>query len=248
MPAFPPSVADFKAYFVREFLYGTGPATVMDGDVQRGLNEAALDFNTGVWVSVAEQIIAYLYVAAHFMVLNIQGAGGLSATNLGKGVQSKGGGTIESKGAGSLNVGFAVPDFVRQSPILSQFMRTDFGQKYIQLLAGRLVGNLLVLAGGSAFPGGAGFGGQVATLVVVTGTLPGGVQAAPYALTLAAAGGVAPLTWNVTSGTLPVGLTLDPSTGVLAGTPTTIGTSYFTVTVTDRLGSTAAMNYNLVVT
>ena len=47
-----------------------------------------------------------------------------------------------------------------------------------------------------------------------------------------ASGGYLPLTWAVTAGALPAGLSLDPS-GSLSGVPTTIGSFPFTVKVTD---------------
>lgn len=49
-------------------------------------------------------------------------------------------------------------------------------------------------------------------------TLPEAIAGRPYTLALAAQGGRGPLTWSV-AGTLPDGLSLDPSTGVLHGTP-----------------------------
>jgi YVTN family beta-propeller protein len=63
-------------------------------------------------------------------------------------------------------------------------------------------------------------------------TLPNGAQGSVYpGVTLAAAGGVAPYTW---SGTLPFGLSLNPSTGAISGTPTSSGgPSTFTIGVTD---------------
>ncbi|WP_433725363.1 putative Ig domain-containing protein [Actinoplanes sp. CA-051413] len=51
-------------------------------------------------------------------------------------------------------------------------------------------------------------------------------------LQLAATGGWLPRTWTQTG--LPPGLTLDPGTGTITGTPTTVGSSSVTVVVTDR--------------
>ncbi|HUR18576.1 MAG TPA: putative Ig domain-containing protein [Acidimicrobiales bacterium] len=58
---------------------------------------------------------------------------------------------------------------------------------------------------------------------------PGGTVGSAYSYTYEATGDPAP-TFSVTSGTLPAGLSLDPATGILSGTPTTGGTSTFTVT------------------
>lgn len=49
--------------------------------------------------------------------------------------------------------------------------------------------------------------------------------------------GTAPITWAVSSGTLPTGITLNPSTGVLAGTPTVAGDYDFTVSATNSAGA-----------
>src|ERR1035441_9456128 len=70
-------------------------------------------------------------------------------------------------------------------------------------------------------------------LSITTTSLPSGTAGIAYSATLAAAGGVYPYTWSLTSGTLPDGLHLNASTGAITGTPTTAGTSNFTVQVVD---------------
>jgi hypothetical protein len=73
-----------------------------------------------------------------------------------------------------------------------------------------------------------------ATLRVTTTSLAGGQVDGPYSQTLAASGGTTPYTWSIQSGALPPGLSLDPSTGVISGTPSgPAGTASFTVQVAD---------------
>src|SRR6202035_5208543 len=78
-----------------------------------------------------------------------------------------------------------------------------------------------------------------AGLTLTFGTPPTGQVGVPYTDTLTATGGTTPYTWSVSAGTLPAGITLNASTGVLAGTPTVAGTFSFTVTVTDSGSQTA---------
>ncbi len=144
-----------------------------------------------------------------------------------------------------MSVAYAIPEDVAKSPILGQYMRTDFGQKYLALLAPRLVGNVAIVSGQSFNP--AAFNSVIAPLQITTLSLPGGTHAVSYAATMAATGGVGQYAWTKTSGTLPPGLALNATLGTLTGTPTLAGTYYFQVTVTDIMGNTAEMNYQVII-
>ena len=69
------------------------------------------------------------------------------------------------------------------------------------------------------------------TITITPATLTAATAGTAYSATLTASGGVSPYTYIVTSGALPAGITL--TGGVLAGTPTAIGTFNFTVAATD---------------
>lgn len=143
----PASVADFKDRFDRDFLYGTGLDKVRDKDINRSLEEADSLFNSTLWATNEELKTSYLYLTAHFLVLDLQAAGGLKAKSNSAGAKNRGGGVVQSKSVGSVSLNYAVPSFVTNDPTLSQLLRTDYGMRYVQLLAPRLAGNINVVKG-----------------------------------------------------------------------------------------------------
>uniref|UniRef100_Q01UF3 Ig family protein n=1 Tax=Solibacter usitatus (strain Ellin6076) TaxID=234267 RepID=Q01UF3_SOLUE len=74
-----------------------------------------------------------------------------------------------------------------------------------------------------------------------------GTVGTPYSATFAVTGGVAGYSFSVTSGSLPAGLTLNTSTGVISGTPRTAGTYTFTTTVRDSKGTTDYVSCSMTV-
>ena len=76
---------------------------------------------------------------------------------------------------------------------------------------------------------------------------PSGEAGAAYSDQLTVTGGTSPFTWSVSAGTLPPGVTLNASTGLLSGTPTTAGTYSFTVQVTDQSGLSSTEAVSLLI-
>ncbi|MFY9553741.1 MAG: Ig domain-containing protein, partial [Blastocatellia bacterium] len=80
-----------------------------------------------------------------------------------------------------------------------------------------------------------------APLVITSaGELPAARLNVDYTFALAAVGGRPPYTWALASGsTLPAGLTLNGTTGIISGKPTATGSFTFAVTATDTTPTTA---------
>lgn len=86
--------------------------------------------------------------------------------------------------------------------------------------------------------------------VITTTSLPSGTAGVAYSQTLIPGGGAPPYAnWMLVSGSLPTGLTLNASTGVLSGTPTAQGSPFtFAVTVSDSANVTSApMTFSLTI-
>jgi hypothetical protein len=83
-----------------------------------------------------------------------------------------------------------------------------------------------------------------AALAITTTSLPEPVVNHPYKETVQTAGGVAPFSFSISAGSLPAGLTLDTSTGIISGTIRASGSYQFTVKVVDSLGITRSAAFS----
>ena len=76
---------------------------------------------------------------------------------------------------------------------------------------------------------------------------PGGIAGLPYTHTFLAGSGDPPYTFSISAGALPPGLSLNATTGVASGTPTSPGPFSFTVTVTDTFTATASVACSILI-
>ena len=87
-----------------------------------------------------------------------------------------------------------------------------------------------------------------ATLDITTETLPNGTLTVAYNVPVQVSGGVSPYSFDVTSGTLPSQMQLNPNTGQITGTPDTLETQNFEITVTDSCPGPGTATQNLSIT
>ena len=99
---------------------------------------------------------------------------------------------------------------------------------------------------------GCGGGGVTSTpppppaLGIATASLPDWMETFAYSQTIQATGGVAPLTWAISTGSLPHNLTLANSSTysvTISGTPDMVQTATFTIQATDSKSRIATQSY-----
>src|SRR5437016_5402428 len=88
----------------------------------------------------------------------------------------------------------------------------------------------------------------VSPVSILTTSLPTATSGSSYNTMLQASGGVSPYLWSITTGQLPLGLSLNASTGVISGTPSASGTYGFTAAVRDAQSTPQTASQALQVT
>lgn len=134
-----PSVADYKAYFTRDFPYGSTASTVMDSDITKALAEAAFNINQGLFGSQGEYSLAFMYLTAHYLVSDLQASS--------QGVSGQYSWLQTAKAAGSVSESFQIPQKILDNPYLAMLSKTRYGAKYLSLLLPRITGQIFAVAG-----------------------------------------------------------------------------------------------------
>ncbi len=83
-------------------------------------------------------------------------------------------------------------------------------------------------------------------LAIVTGSLPKSRSLDSFDYTLEASGGAGEYSWDISSGALPLGLSLDSSSGRISGILSSDGTTTFTVRATDGAGTSATKELSII--
>jgi hypothetical protein len=132
----PPTVAQFKARFVRDWTYGATPQTVNDSDIANAIYDAGRNINCGLYTDNTEYQWAYLYLAAHYMVMAFRRSrlGTASSFNW----------FTESKNVGEVGQSFTYPSWVKDDKYLGEKTLTGYGEAFVAITAPRMVANVRV--------------------------------------------------------------------------------------------------------
>lgn len=116
---------------------------IQDSDIMRAFKEAKVNFNAGLFSDEETIKMVFLYLSAHYLVIDLNNA----MNPLGMGFM----GFTQSKSVGSVSESYAVPQWMLNNAILSQYMQTGFGAKYVSLIYPYLIGNVLLIKGKTTF-------------------------------------------------------------------------------------------------
>ena len=138
----PPTVADFKDRFDRDFAFSADQADmtrVRDRDITTASTQAVANFNVALFASQSIYTEAFLLLTAHFLCVNLlaatQGLGGTSQW------------LVNSKAVGNVSESFAIPERITRSPFLAGLSKTLYGATYLSIIMPLLVGNVAIQRG-----------------------------------------------------------------------------------------------------
>lgn len=134
-------VEDFKSHFFRDFTYVEEVTTpgVMDEDIEKAFLEALANFNAGLFGDDNTILIAFLYLSAHYLCLDMQAAS--------QGLGSVAAFPVVSRTVGSLSETYNVPLWLQHDPVMSAYATTRYGLKYISIIRPLLIGGISVYTG-----------------------------------------------------------------------------------------------------
>lgn len=138
------TVSEFKTYFDRAFEYAPNDDPnnknfIRDKDIENAFAQATLNFNEGLWYDESDKKLAFMFLTAHYLCMDLQMAEA--------GINSTGQFTMSSKSVGSVSASYTIPQMYQNDPLLNYFSQTQFGCKYLSMLIPRAVGRIAVVRG-----------------------------------------------------------------------------------------------------
>ncbi len=114
---------------------------VLDADITKAFIEAKQLLNQSLFNDNEGITLGYLYLTAHFLVLDLQRSS--------QGINSRGTILAQSQSVGSVSESGYLPDKMYNNIIFQQYLMTGYGYKYLNLVMPKLVGNVFCIEGGT---------------------------------------------------------------------------------------------------
>lgn len=137
-----PTIAEFKAFFVRDFPYGSDPdQNVIDGDLDRASLQASFNINPSIFETQTEYTLAFNLLMAHYLVMNLRTSS--------QGLSGKFEWLTASKSVGSVSISEAIPQKILDNPLFSVYASTGYGVQYLLMVYPRALGAVYTISGGT---------------------------------------------------------------------------------------------------
>lgn len=148
----PPTVAQFKSQFFRDFPYAPAPLNVstdpevlckyvVDLDIQNAINLAQANFN---WCLFGNQSLTInLYLCAHIMVTNIR----TSSAGLGSIAKFP----MDSSSVGGISITNNINERFQNDPLFSGYLTTGYGKIYLDMVYPFTIGNVQISRGHTSY-------------------------------------------------------------------------------------------------
>lgn len=116
---------------------------ITDEDISRAFVEAKINFNPQLFPNCETMRLTYCYLAAHYLVIDLNNA----QNPLALGFM----GFTQSKSVGSVSESYGLPSWIMSDSKLSLYAQTGYGRKYLSLIMPYLVGNIIYTPGRISF-------------------------------------------------------------------------------------------------
>lgn len=116
---------------------------ITDNDILRAFIEAKQNFNASFFTNCQSLTMVFCYLAAHYLVIDMNNA--MNPFALGAM------GFTQSKSVGSVSESYGFPQWVMNDKKLGLYAQTGYGRKYLSLILPYLTGNIIFTPGRISF-------------------------------------------------------------------------------------------------
>lgn len=139
-PYLNPDIPTFKAYFTRDFPYGTDPQiSILDSDIGKAYGQVNFAINPALFSNQEQYTLGYLWLAAHWLVTDLRASS--------QGIAGQYNWLETAKGVGSVSSSFAIPQRILDNPRFAMYSKTRYGAKFLELILPKLSGQIFISMG-----------------------------------------------------------------------------------------------------